>query len=153
VAGSSDHIIRVYQNDHGDNVSVLVLYGLARTVFAHIPEYCYPSSGYKEAPGKEDRSLEIPGLGKPVRYRTGFYAKTTGGITHYDEVMCTFRYNGSWETDTASQWKLFRYVPGMFKVQTQRESDTLSAENSPSESLVRELVVAIEARLSARASR
>jgi hypothetical protein len=153
VAGSSDHIIRVYQNDNGDAVSVLILYGLARTVFAHTPEYCYPGSGYKTVPGTVDRNLDVPSLDAPVRYRSSFFSKSDGGLTRYEEVLCTFRYNGSWVPETASKWKLFRYVPGMFKVQTQRRVESLSSENSPTESLVRELVSAIEARVSAGAVR
>ena len=151
VAGSSDHIIRVYESDSGELVSVLVLYGLARTVFAHTPEYCYPSSGYKPVGDKEDRSLNVPSVGAPVRYRSTFYSKSEGGFTRYEEVFCTFRYDGSWVPETASQWKKFRYVPGMFKVQTQRRTETLSPENSPSESLGAELISAIESRLPAEA--
>jgi hypothetical protein len=153
VAGSSDHIVRVYENTSGDRVSVLVLYGLARTVFAHTHEFCYPSSGYRTVGERTDRKLDLPGLDGPAEYRSAFFSKSDGGFTRYEEVFCSFRYNGSWVPDPASRWKLFRYVPGMFKVQTQRHTDALSADNSPSESLLRELVSAIEARIPAASHR
>lgn len=152
-AGSNerDHIVRLYRNSKGDEVSVLVLYGLARTVFAHHPQYCLPASGYRAASDVVDLDLEIPGISPPARCRSSFFSKSTPEFTQYVETLCTFRYNGAWVPDAADQWKRFRYVPGMFKIQTQRATDSLSAGGSPSESLLKALVSAVDARIAAAA--
>jgi Protein of unknown function (DUF3485) len=146
-AGSSDHIIRTYQNPDGENVVVLVLYGLAREVFAHTAEICYPTAGYKVAHDLQDSELEVAGLSAPVPVRSIVFGKTVAGISRYEEVVSTFRHGGKWVPDVASRWKLFRYQPGMFKIQVQRRVDSFSPETSPSRDLIGELVSTIENRL------
>ncbi len=146
-AGSSDHILRTYQNDEGDTVGVLVLYGLAREVFAHTAEICYPTAGYKVAHDLQDSEIEVPGVSTPVPVRSAVFGKTLAGITRYEEVLSTYRHGGKWVPDVGSRWKLFRYQPGMFKIQVQRQVDSFSPETSPSRSLVADLVLAIESRL------
>jgi hypothetical protein len=155
VSGSSDHIIRVYMDEKsGEQVSVLALYGLARIVFAHTPEVCYPAGGYKavDQPKPSEQQLSIPDSTFPARYKTGFYSKTVGGLTQYEEVYYTFRYNGEWVPEVASKWKMFRYRPSMFKIQTQRHTSTLSTEGSPTESLLKELIQEIDKRVSRNAT-
>jgi hypothetical protein len=147
-AGSSDHLIRTYQNDDGETVVVLVLYGLAREVFAHTAEICYPSAGYKVAHDLQDTELTVPGLNAPVPVRSVVFSKTTAGISRYEEVVSTFRHGGKWVPDVGSRWKVFRYQPGMFKIQVQRQVDSFSPETSPSRSLIADLVLTIENRLS-----
>jgi hypothetical protein len=150
VAGSSDHIVRDYIDEKaGQRVSALVLYGLAAVAFAHTPDACYPGHGYRLVPGlgPEDRELSIPGLTAPVRCRWAVYAKNVGGIERYDAVYHTFFYNGEWLPDLTSQWKSFRYHPGVFKIQLQRAVTELVREDGPSEDLLSEIIRVIIGRL------
>jgi Protein of unknown function (DUF3485) len=147
IAGSSDHLIRTYQDDKsGETVTVLVLYGLSTSVFGHTPEVCYPASGYKEFKLPADH--ELRGLPVPVRFRSACYTAELAGIRRYEEVYYTFLYNGEWLPEVASRWKSFRYHPGMFKIQLQHTASGLSEEtrNGPTESLLGEIVQEIERR-------
>jgi len=149
IAGSSDHLIRTYQDDKsGEAVTVLVLYGLSSTVFAHTPEVCYPASGFQ--PYNTPADHELTGLTMPVGFRSACYAVELAGIHRYEEVYYTFRHNGQWLPEVASRWKSFRYHPGMFKVQLQHTASGLSEEtrNGPTESLLGEIVQEIERRIS-----
>jgi hypothetical protein len=47
----------------------------------------------------------------------------------------------------ASRWKMFRYHPGMFKIQIERNTMGFSSEGSPGESLLKETVQYIESRI------
>jgi hypothetical protein len=148
VAGASDHIIRVYSDLRtGETVSILVLYGLADSVFAHTPDACYPAAGFRAMMEPVDRELSRAGTASPVRCRVSHFTKTVAGAAQYDEVFCTFLHNGSWLPEVASRWKMFRYHPGMFKIQIQRHTMGITTENSPTESLLKEVVQAIESRL------
>jgi hypothetical protein len=148
VAGSSDHIIRVYADPTtGETVSILVLYGLAHSVFAHTPDACYPASGYRAMIEPIDRELSRAGSEPPVRFRASYFVKQIAGVPRFDEVFCTFRHDGLWLPEVASRWKTFRYHPGMFKIQIQRHTSGIAIADSPTESLLREVVQAIESRL------
>jgi hypothetical protein len=148
VAGSSDNVSRAYTNSTtGETASMLVLYGLATSVFAHTPDACYPTAGYQPVVASVDREFSLPGSSKPVRYRVSHFGRTVGGVTQYKEVLCSFLYNGNWVPDVASQWKSFRYHPGMFKIQIERSTSGIASQDSPTESLLKETVRAIENRL------
>jgi hypothetical protein len=150
IAGSSDHFIRVYESSRtGDQVSVLVLYGLARAFFGHSPEICYPSAGYLPAGerGPIDRAISLPGLAVPAQYRSAYYVKRASGLSQYNEVLCSFRHNGAWLPDVADRWKMFRYHPGMFKVQLHHPCAGIASEAGPSESLLKDLIQEIEKRI------
>jgi Protein of unknown function (DUF3485) len=150
-AGASDHIVRGYLDEKtGEKASNLVLYGLAWKVFAHTPEACYPAAGYQLVKGPIDRSIAVPGVEGPVRYRWAIYMKRVGGISRYEESYYTFRHNGEWLPDVADRWKLFRYQPGLFKIQIQHPVSSLSENGEgPCESLLVENVRQISSRLSA----
>ena len=118
IAGSTDYIVRTYLNEKsGDQMSTLILYGLAEQVFGHMPDVCYPSAGYQLVKGPVDRELKVPGLKDPVRYRWAIYMKRIGGLGTYQEAYHTFYHDGQWMPDTSNRWKSFRYHPGMFKIQ------------------------------------
>jgi hypothetical protein len=149
IAGSSAHIVRKYQDEKsGAVVQVLILYGLANSVFAHSPEVCYPAAGYRPLDAPVDRELSVPTAPAPVHCRSAFFSKSVGGSNRYYEAYYTFLYNGEWLPDVSSRWKSFRYHPGMFKIQLERPVTTLSTETSPTESLLREIAREIDARLS-----
>jgi Protein of unknown function (DUF3485) len=151
IAGSSDHFIRNYMDEKsGEIVNVLVLYGPAGSVFAHTPDVCYPAAGYLPVDVPTNHEFYITGLTTPVQFRSAFFTKQVGGISQSQEVCYTFLHNGQWLPEVESRWKLFRYHPGMFKVQLQHPASALSkaTENNPNESLLREIVQEIERRTS-----
>jgi hypothetical protein len=152
IAGSSDHIIRTYiDKKSGEVVTVLILYGLANSVFAHTPEVCYPAAGYQAVDVPTDHEFSMSGLATPVRFRSAFFSKQAGGISQYQEVYYTFMHNGQWLPEVESRWKMFRYHPGMFKVQIQCAAlgQSKDSENNPIRSLLREIVQEIDCRTSA----
>jgi hypothetical protein len=149
-AGSQSHILRTYVHDQSnEQVSVLILYGLAIKVNGHTPEICYPSAGYRLAAGPEDTQFLTPGSTTPETFRSAIYSRKTGPIAEYSEACYTFLYHGKWTPDLSAQWKLFRYYPGVFKIQVQGPATGLDLKDeSPAEALLKELVQAIDARIS-----
>jgi hypothetical protein len=151
IAGSSDHVIRTYEDGKtGEQVTTLVLYGLATSVFGHVPEVCYPAAGYKQSAVPVNHQFSIPGSTTPGQYRSAFFSKSIGGIGKFEEVevFYTFLHNGEWLPDLASRWKSFRYHPAMFKIQLQRSSSRFSSQDSSTESLLQLLVQEIDSRVS-----
>ncbi len=152
IAGSSDHTVRTYfDNKSGEQASTLILYGLAAVVFGHTPEACYPAAGYQVVKGPVNGTITVPGARGPVRYRWAIYVKRIGGINRYEETYYTFRHNGDWLPDAGGRWKMFRYHPGLFKVQISHPVSSLTetGEGGPCELLLAELVRQIEERLTA----
>jgi Protein of unknown function (DUF3485) len=150
IAGSSDHIIRDYMDEKsGAVVNVLILYGLAASVFAHTPDVCYPAAGYQPIGVPANHEFSTAGLTTPVQFRSAFFSKRVGGISQTQEVCYLFLHNGQWLPEVESRWKLFRYHPGMFKVQLQHSASAISkvTESSPVESLLREIVQEIDRRI------
>jgi hypothetical protein len=150
-AGSSANILRDYVNEKGaERVSVMVLYGLASTVFAHSPDICYPGHGYRVIMPPEDRRLSIPGMKAPAVCRVAVYAKKVGLSERYEVVYHAFCHDGQWVPEIASRWKSFRYHPGAFRIQLERTiSSGLTLEDGPSESLLRQIIQEINQRTSA----
>jgi hypothetical protein len=140
LAGSSDHINRVYENkETGEQVSALVIYGLAGSVFGHIPEICYPSAGYEQSVASAEHQFSLPGSTTLVQYRSACFTKSIGAIgrSQQEEVFYTFLHNGEWLPD-----------PAIFKIQLQRHASRGAIHDSPSESLMKELVQEIDRRVS-----
>jgi hypothetical protein len=148
IAGSSDHFIRVYNDQSsGDVAGVLAIYGLANSVFAHTPDVCYRAIGFQQVMAAEERRIEVPGWPKPVRFRALYFVKKVGGVSEYTEVLYTFLHNGDWLSDVAPRWKMFRFHPGMFKLQVERRVTSLSLEASPSPDLLKRLIQVINTRV------
>ena len=153
LAGSSDHIIRSYTDSKtGETVSVLVLYGLAYSVFGHSPEICYPSAGFQAVGRPEEHDLYLPDSATSVQYRSAIYSKTIATVTQSYEVVWVFWNAGSWISDLTDRWKIFRTSPGLFKIQIQYPVKGISAEHSPVQSLLKELVEEINTRREKAAS-
>jgi hypothetical protein len=152
-AGASDHIVRGYLDEKtGEKASSLVLYGLANEVFPHTPERCYPAAGYQLVKGPLDRTIKVPGVKDPVHYGWAIYMKRVNGTSRYEEAYYAFRHNGDWLRDVSDRWKLFRYQPGLFKVQIVHPSSISGlSENGegPCESLLAEIIRQMNSRLSA----
>jgi hypothetical protein len=151
IAGSSGHIIRTYEDKKtGEQVTALVLYGLANSVFAHVPEVCYPASGFRQTVPSVNERFSIPGSTTSVQYRSAGFTKSTLGISQSEEteVCYTFRHNGEWLPEVASRWKSFRYHPAIFKIQLQRRSSGLAIQGGLTESLLGHFVQEIDSRIS-----
>ena len=147
LAGSSDHIIRSYTDSKtGETVSVLVVYGLAYSVFGHSPEVCYPAGGYQAVGKAEDHEFSLPGSATPVRYRSKFFSKTVASVTRSHEVLWLFWHSGSWLPDVTDHFKTFRSSPALFKIQVECPVTGTSSEHSPVESLVKALTQEINIR-------
>jgi hypothetical protein len=147
LAGSTAHILRSYTDSKtGETVSVLVVYGLAYSVFGHSPEVCYPAGGYQAVGKAEDHEFSLPGSATPVRYRSKFFSKTLASITRSHEVMWSFWHAGSWLPDVSDHFKTFRSSPALFKIQVECPVTGTSSEHSPVESLVKALTQEINIR-------
>jgi hypothetical protein len=148
-AGASDHVVRNYvEAQTGDPAVALIVYGLGVNVSLHVPDICYPAAGYQAVKGPIDQSITVPGVKEPVRYRWAIYTKQVGGINRYEESYCTFEHGGVWKPDLSDRWKMFRYIPGVFKVQIGRPVSGLSENGEgPGEDLLKELVRQINDRL------
>jgi hypothetical protein len=152
-AGASDHILREYIDEKtGEQASVLVLYGLGHLVSPHTPGLCYAAAGYKTVRGPIDGSIAVPGVKDPMRYRWAIYTKQTGHVSRYEETYVTFLHHGDWLPDAAeARWKMFRYDPGLFKVQVARNVSGLNESGKgPCEDLLKEIVAHIRGRLPGR---
>jgi hypothetical protein len=150
VAGASDHIVRDYVDEKsGERASVLVLYGLGPRVSTHSPEICYPSAGFQTVRGPIDHAITVPDVQGPVRYRWAIYTKQVGHISRYEEAYVTFLHRGDWLSESASsRWKMFRYDPGLFKIQISHAVSGLNENGAgPCEDLLREIVRQINDRL------
>jgi hypothetical protein len=151
LAGSSDHIIRIYKNKKTDEqVTALVLYGLANSVFGHTPEVCYPAAGYQQSVASANHEFSVPDSLTKVIYRSAAFIRGTGAIGQYEEagVCYTFLHNGEWLPELASRWKSFRYHPAIFKIQLQHRSTRFAIEGSPTEGLLKHFVDEINSRVS-----
>jgi Protein of unknown function (DUF3485) len=148
LAGSSDHVIRAYADSTtGEVATVLVLYGLADSVFGHTPEICYNAAGYRFVSAPTDRQFVLSDSSTPVEYRGFYVAKQGVASTEYSEVVWSFWHAGSWWPDVSTRWKLFRYSPGMFKIQIERPASGLSLESFSNEPLLVEIVKEINSRI------
>jgi len=109
IAGSSDHLIRTYTNlQTGENVSVMILYGLARQVWAHTPEVCYPSAGFRSFPSNEEPvKIQTPDGKLEAPFRRQRFARLRAGEGVVQEVYHSFRNAGRWAPDMAESWKSF----------------------------------------------
>ncbi|WP_076351680.1 exosortase-associated EpsI family protein [Paludisphaera borealis] len=147
LAGSTDHVLRTYADDQsGERVTVLVLYGPADAVWGHTPDICYPASGFKTVIPSREVQIPLEGASRSVAFREALYGKSLGGATMLQEVYYSFRNAGQWRSEMGSQWKQFRYFPGMFKIQIERRVKTAQLGDSPAQSLLASLVEEIEKR-------
>jgi hypothetical protein len=150
IAGARDHMIRTYVDEKsGESTVVMIIYGLARKVFAHVPDICYPATGFRSVPPTEDVDIEIPGTANKARFRMQNYVKYKAGQRDFREVYHSFRNAGEWGIDMAKNWKIFRYHPGMFKVQVQHPGSNSGqkGENESVEQLLGLIVGEIERRV------
>jgi Protein of unknown function (DUF3485) len=157
ITGGSDHVLRTYVDElTGVSLVVLVLFGPAAPVLPHIPEVCYPSSGYSanldpstvairyRAGDPSGREVEHEAL-----FRSGIYEKAGGLTTLREESYHSFRLEGNWSPDVGSGKKLPRRSPGVFKVQVQRLMAPVErrGKDDPIEQFLGVLIPEIERRI------
>jgi len=150
IAGASDHLIRTYVDaKSGESAVVMIIYGLAYRVWPHVPDVCYPANGFKSVPPLEDIDIQIPGTANKARFRMQNFIKYKAGQRDYREVYHSFRNAGEWGIDMAKNWKIFRYHPGMFKVQVQHQgsSSGQKGENDSVDQLLGLIVREIDRRV------
>jgi hypothetical protein len=153
IAGSSDSIERRYIDEkNGEQVVVLILYGLAPVVWPHVPEGCYPAVGFTLMPDSADLPIKIPDTNSQAIFRVQRFAKIKmNQVDTCREVAHSFLNAGRWGIDWLKEWKSFRYHPGMFKVQVQREVSPVGKPDDTSLKLLLGRIVAeIEHRSSSR---
>jgi len=125
IAGASDHLIRTYvDGKSGESAVVMIIYGLATKVFSHVPDVCYPATGFKSVPPTEDVGIDVPGTSNKARFRKQSFIKYKAGQGDYREVYHSFRNGDEWGIDPSNNYKNFRYHPGMFKVQVQHQGSS-----------------------------
>ena len=144
ITGSTDSIFRSYQNQNtGQRVSVLVLFGPSTAMSGHVPEVCYPSSGYGMVRNATTRIVKADDAkaGASWPFRELVYAKGEGGQVDMQDVLYTWRHDGKWNPNLGGYKQLER-LPSLFKVQIARrvrneaELDLLKTDNPCVDSLV-----------------
>ena len=140
---------RIYVDEKtGQTAVVMILYGLAEVVWPHAPEVCYPSQGFAPvvSPSRDqDFLISVPDSATKALFREQHFRKTRAGQVDYRIVYHSFLNAGQWGFDVAKNWKLFRYHPGMFKVQVQRQAGTAGGRKRVlSEELLGRIVQEIE---------
>ncbi len=150
IAGAVDSLIRSYVDEStGVVVTVLVLYGRAEEAVPHIPEACYPSTGYTLVDDVFEVGLDTGSV--PSSFRSLVYQKEGGAVTGRQEVYYAFRHEGRWTPEVAGNWRTLRYSPAVFKVQTQRAISDHERRNvdNPSEQFLTVFIKALEERIAA----
>jgi hypothetical protein len=93
----------------------------------------------------------VPETAIKARFRERNFAKYQTGAGIYQQVYYSLRNAGEWGLNLENRWKSFRYNPGMFKVQVQRQVAAVGkAENSSLEELLGKIIQEIEQRLAAK---
>ena len=147
IAGAKEDVVRRYQDEKtGEVVQVLVLYGLAQSVFSHSPDICYPAvvSGPRDSqlmtrwpfPAPRSRAisqvllLERGQAQSCTRWRSPIRSGT--------------RMNGSPRSIAAGN--CFGLTRRCSRFNSMRDGGS-SLENDPLEALLRQLIVEINARV------
>ncbi len=131
IAGTTDHLIRAYMDEKtGERVTALVLYGLAPNVAPHIPEVCFPATGFTLLRPMKEKKFRLPEVGIEGGLRTACYVRRTPTNFECVEVCYGFWYNGNWRPEIQSFWKQFRYHPATFKIQLQRQLPGIPDEDN-----------------------
>jgi hypothetical protein len=159
VTGGTDHILRTYVDDlTGVALVVLVLFGPAEPVLPHVPEVCYPATGYSYAQDtytrkivyttKDSSGRDVPG---EAFFRSSVYEKSGGLSTHREEAYHSFRLDGKWSPDAGVGRKFVRRTPGAFKVQVQRSVALVENrdKDNPVDQFLSMLIPEIESRIAA----
>ncbi len=157
ITGSTDSIFRSYQNQNtGQRVHVLVLFGPSVAMFGHIPEVCYPASGFDMVRDPKMHTVQSPSTGASWPFRELVYTKGEGGQSELQHVYYTWRQSNRWNPNIGGHRELER-IPSLFKVQAARrlrsvaELDLLKNDN-PNDASLALLMDEIDRRIAAAQS-
>ena len=150
ITGSSDHILASYHNDQtGIRLQVMLLFGPAEPVLPHIPEVCYPSSGFKPGGPAVDRDIKIDDK-MTARFRSTLFTKSNGRDMIRETAYYAFRHDGEWVPWVITK-NSPRKNPGIFKLQISRRMT--AAENrfqdEPIEDFVQTILPDLEKMITA----
>lgn len=152
--GSTDRVFRIYTDRRtGVRLNVIIIYGPASDVFIHIPENCYPASGYTPIETPEVRKIAA-GDGLTVPFRMLQFTKGQGGVVEKQQVYYTWRHGDRWDPDGPNPKQVVR-VPGMFKVHVARRlnDQELVEGRDPCQDFLELLVPEIERHVKAAEAR
>jgi hypothetical protein len=141
-----DYIKRRYVDEQtGVAVEVLVLYG--PSTIAHVPEVCYPGSGYTLVNGPHERIFSV--VGGHASFNSLVFAKGEGGAAERQQVFYALRYGGQWSVKL--DYKVINRLPGLYKIQlTRRIGDRERLDiSSPCEAFLEAMLPEMERRISA----
>jgi len=128
--GADQVVTRRYTNQNtGVRVDAILLFGPAVEMYIHMPELCYPKAGFALAAGPEEVRVKT-GSGPDATFRELVYAKGEGGLTNYQEVIYSWRYNGKWTPNVGVQ-KHFERISGMYKVHVARSITEQELKSRP----------------------
>lgn len=145
ITGSSDHIIGNYVDERtGVTLLVMALYGPAEPVVPHIPEVCFPASGFKEIGVAHDRDIPIADE-PPVKFRTAVFSKSGGRNPLQEAVYYSFRHDGVW-VPWVNTKNSPRKNPGIYKIQIQRRvvPGEAMVSDEPTEDFIKKMIPALE---------
>lgn len=154
ITGSSDHAIGNYfDQDTGVTLLVMALYGPAEPVVPHIPEVCFPSSGFKTIGGPVDHSVPVAGHPSAM-FRSGVFVKGGGRVPLEETVYYSFRHDGVWLPVVDTRNSPLKN-PGIFKIQIQRRvapGETLTADE-PIKDFIAKMLPAFEKMIESKAAK
>lgn len=143
--GSTDHVIRSYFDEiTGVMLTVLVLYGPAEPMMPHVPQICYPASGFRSIAQIADFHLRInDSLGAIVR--SSVFSKSGGRSVLNQAVYHTYRVDDEWTPNLTGR-RLSTRNTGVFKIQVARrvvDGERLGSDE-PIESFLKKLIPVVE---------
>ena len=143
--GSTDHVIRSYFDETtGVMLSVLVLYGPAEPIMPHVPQVCYPASGFRITGETIDHHLPISD-GLNATARSSVFSKSGGRAVLNQAVYHTYRVDDEWTPILAGR-RLSNRNTGIFKIQIHRrvfDGERLGVDE-PIESFLKKLIPVLE---------
>ncbi len=145
LTGSTDHMMSSYVDEQtGQMLSVLVLFGPAEPVMPHTPQVCYPASGFQAVGPTVDKDIKI-GDHEVASFRSSVFAKPGGRTVIRNAVYHSFLLDGRWSPAIDGR-KLPRRSPGIFKVQIQRRvmEGEMRDGDEPIEDFVQKLLPVLE---------
>ncbi|MFO0951434.1 MAG: exosortase-associated EpsI family protein [Isosphaeraceae bacterium] len=148
--GGDQVVTRRYVNQEtGVSVDAILLFGPAVEMYLHRPELCYPSAGYIQTAGPEDRAIPIDKT-RSAPFRSLVYSKGEGAQSENVEVYYTWRYRGRWTPEVGKQ-KQFERISGMYKVHVARRVTGQERRDvaNPNEAFLQALLQEMDRRMAA----
>ena len=130
-SGATDQLYRRYRDKRtGVELEIVVLYGPAREMYAHDPQFCYPLAGYQPQGRSTVRTIAIPQAAEgssgeskaavptlAAPFTASVYAR--GGTAETQEVYCGWRLRDEFAA-SPGMYKTVERLGGMFKIQLAR---------------------------------